>query len=152
MKATSMLSGLYLKLFGGLAALLVVVGLFLGLRHYKSLADSRGEKLEVICKTTREASGHPKLACGDVPAQIQFLGEAVTALGNAIRTQNAAVANLGAESERQKAAAAKASQIAQERARGAEAVADRLIASSRSTGPQSAPCKASKAVEEAWHG
>jgi hypothetical protein len=145
-----MLSGLYLKLFGGLAALLLVVGLFLGLRHYKNLAAERGDKLEVICKATREASGHKNLACGDVPAQISFLGEAVTALSNAIRTQNAAVASLGAESERQKAEAAKASQKAQERARGAEATADRLIASSRVAGPQSAPCKASKAVEDAW--
>jgi hypothetical protein len=144
------LSSLYLKLFGGLAALLIVVGLALGLRHYRNMANDRGEKLAAICQTTREASGHPKLKCGDVPAQIQFMGDAVTALSNSLRTQNAAVASLGEQTKQQQADSARASQKAQERARDAEAVADRLIASSRVAGPQSAPCKASKAVEEAW--
>jgi hypothetical protein len=144
------LSSLYLKLFGGLAALLVVVGLVLGVRHYKSLADSRGDKLEVICEATRNASNLPKLKCGEVVKQIEFMGQAIGTLTTAIHKQNDAVAAMAAESARQQQEAAKASQKAQERARDAEAVADRLIASSRVAGPQSAPCKASKAVEEAW--
>jgi hypothetical protein len=144
---------LYVKLIGGAVAALFVLGLVLGLKHYKALADSRGDKLTVICKTTRDASNHPKLNCGDVPDQITFLGQAVTALSNSIKVQNAAVAALGAESKREKAAAAQASQKAATRARGAEATADRLIASSRSSGApagSAAPCKPSKAVEEAW--
>jgi hypothetical protein len=144
------LSSLYVKLIGGLLAALVVLGLVLGLRHYKALADSRGDKLTVICKATRDASNHPKLNCGDVPDQITFLGQVVTALSNSIKVQNAAVAALGAESEREKAAAAQASQKAAMRARGAEATADRLIASSRVAVPQSAPCEPSKAVKESW--
>jgi hypothetical protein len=144
------LSSLYLKLFGGLAALLIVVGLVLGLRHYRNLANDRADKLAAICQATREASGHPKLKCGDVPAQIQFMGEAVTALNNAIRTQNAAVASLGEQTKAQQAEAAKAVLNAQGRAKAAEATSARLTASSRSGGAPGAPCEPSEALKDAW--
>jgi hypothetical protein len=36
-------SALTMKLIGGLAGLLILVGLVLGLKHYKSLAESRGD-------------------------------------------------------------------------------------------------------------
>jgi hypothetical protein len=139
-----------IKLIGLGVGALMLLGLILGLKHYKSLADDRGAKLATICQATREASGHPKLACSDVPAQITFLGQAVTALSNALKTQNAAVAALGAQSEREKAEAATAVLKAQGRAREAEGVADRLTASSNAGGLPGAPCEPSKAVKEQW--
>ena len=145
-----MFSSLYVKLIGAGVAALILIGLVLGLKHYKSLADSRGGKLEVICKATRDASGHPKLACGDVPAQIEFMGEAVTALSNSLKVQNAAVATLGAETTRQQAASQQASKSAEKRAQGAEATSARLAASSRSGEVQAKPCSPSKVLSEAW--
>jgi hypothetical protein len=73
------------KLIGAGVGLLILIGLVLGLKHYKALADSRGEKLEAICQATRDASNLPKLKCGEVPAQIGFLGDAL----NAVRTKTA---------------------------------------------------------------
>jgi hypothetical protein len=68
-------------ILGGLAALSFVL---LAL-HWKHQASERGEKLAVICQTTRTASGVPKLKCGEVAAQIQFMGEAL----NAVREKTA---------------------------------------------------------------
>jgi hypothetical protein len=115
--------------------------------HWKHQAADRGEKLAVICQSTRDASGQPKLKCSDVPAQIKFMGEAIGTLTQAIHKQNDAVTAMGAESERQKAEAAKASQAAQKRSTGAQATATRLEASSRAGGP---PCEPSKALKGAW--
>jgi hypothetical protein len=115
--------------------------------HWKHQAADRGEKLAVICQSTRDASGQPKLKCSDVPAQIKFMGEAIGTLTQAIHKQNDAVTAMGAESERQKAEAAKASQAAQKRSTGAQAMATRLEASSRAGGP---PCEPSKALKGAW--
>jgi hypothetical protein len=111
---------------------------------------ARGEQLAAICTATRAAANQPKLDCKQTAQQITFMGEAVQALSNSLKVQNAAVSALGEQTKAQQAEAAKARQKAQERARGAEAAADRLIASSRSAVPQGPPCKASKAVEEAW--
>lgn len=141
------LSSLYVKLLGGLAVALMVLSLFLGLRHYKHLANERGEKLATICTATRAASGQPKLKCGDVPQQIQFMGEAITTLTGAIHKQNDAVAALGTETTRQQQESAKASQAALGRARAAQATSARLSASSRAGG---APCEPSKALKGAW--
>lgn len=79
------LSSLYVKLIGGAVAALMLLGLILGLKHYKHLAEERGAKLTAICETTRTASGVPKLKCGEVAAQIQFMGEAL----NAVRVKTA---------------------------------------------------------------
>lgn len=136
-----------LKLIGLGVGILALIGLVLGLKHFKSLADERGAKLATICQTTRTASGHPKLSCADVPAQITFMGEAMTALSNALKTQNAAVKVLGDETARQQQEAAQASRNAATRARGAEATSQRLAVSSRSGGP---PCEPSKALQGAW--
>jgi hypothetical protein len=141
------LSSLYVKLIGGAVAALMLLGLILGLKHYKHLADSRGQSLAVICQSTRAASGNPKLKCSEVPAQIKFMGEAIGTLTTAIHKQNDAVAAMGAETARQQGESAKASQVAQERARGAQATSTRLTASSRSGGP---PCEPSKALKGAW--
>jgi hypothetical protein len=131
----------------GAAAILAFVLLAF---HWKSTMTDRGEKLATICQATRDASGHKSLKCADVPDQIKFMGEAVTALSNSLKVQNAAVASLGAESERQKAEAAQASQKAEKRSQGAEATANRLIASSRSTVAQNGSCEPSRAVKESW--
>jgi hypothetical protein len=145
------LSSLYIKLIGGVVAALLLLGLVLGLKHYKALAESRGETIAVICHATRDASGQPKLKCGEVAKQIGFMGQTIGTLTTAIHKQNEAVAAMGAETMREKAAAAKASQKAATRAREAEATAGRLIESSRSSKPPSgSQCEPSKAVQESW--
>jgi hypothetical protein len=133
-------------ILGGLAALSFVL---LAL-HWKHQAADRGEKLAVICQSTRDASGNPKLKCSEVPAQIKFMGEAVTALTGAIHRQNDAVAAMGAETARQQGESAKASQVAQERSKGALATSTRLSASSRSSEAQAKPCEPSKALKGSW--
>jgi hypothetical protein len=143
-------SWLTLKLVSGIAAGLMLLGLILGLKHYKHLADDRGAKLEVICQSTRDASGNPKLKCSEVPAQIKFMGDAIGTLTTAIHKQNAAVAAMGAETQRQQADSARASQVALERAGRAQATSTRLTASSRAGEAQAKPCEPSKALKEAW--
>lgn len=144
------LSSLYVKLIGGALAALVVLGLFFGLKHYKSLAESRGETLAIICQTTRDASGQPKLKCGDVPKQIQFMGQAIGTLTTALHKQSDAVASLGAETVRQQKAASDASKAAEKRAGKATMTSERLTASARSGERQKKPCEPSKALEGAW--
>jgi hypothetical protein len=145
-----MMSSLYIKLIGGAVAALMLLGLILGLKHYKKLAESRGETLAAICQATRDASGQPKLGCGQVPAQIKFMGEAMTALSNVIRVQNSAVAAMGSETTRQQQESARASEKAQERSKGAEATSARLTASSRSSESVARPCVPSKELTGAW--
>jgi hypothetical protein len=58
-----------------------------------------------------------------------------------------AVAAMGAETTRQQADSAKASEKAAERSKGALATSTRLNASSRAGG---APCEPSKALKGAW--
>lgn len=145
-----MLSSLYAKLIGGGIVLLILGGLFFGLRHYKSLAESRGEKLATICQQTRDSSGQPKLKCSEVTKQIQFMGEEIGTLRTSFNKQSAAVAAMGVETERQQAEGAKASKVAEKRAQGAEATSTRLTASSRSSAAQAKPCEPSKALMEAW--
>lgn len=127
----SFLTPLIMKLIGAGVAAVLLIGLVLGFRHYKSLAESRGQSLATICQATRDASGQKKLPCGDVPAQVKFMGEAITTLGNSLKQQNAAVATLGEQTKQQQADSARASQAAQERAGRAEATSARLTASSR---------------------
>lgn len=143
-------SALAMKLIGAGVGLLLLLSLVLGLKHYRNLANDRGAKLETICTATRNASGNPRLKCGEVPAQIAFMGDTITTLTTALRKQNDAVAALGAETRRQQGESAKASQAAQKRAEGAEATATRLVASSRAGGPPAASCEPSRAVKEAW--
>jgi hypothetical protein len=90
-------------ILGGVAILSFVLLAF----HWKSQAADRGEKLAVICQTTRDASGQPKLKCGEVAKQIGFMGQTIGTLTTAIHRQNDAVSAMGAESARQKAAATK---------------------------------------------
>jgi hypothetical protein len=130
-------------ILGGVAILSFVLLAF----HWKHQAADRGEQLAVICQFTRDASGNPKLKCSEVPAQIKFMGEAIGTLTTAIHKQNDAVAAMGAETTRQQADSAKASEKAAERSKGALATSTRLTASSRAGG---APCEPSKALKGAW--
>jgi hypothetical protein len=73
------------KLIGLAVAAAAILSFVLLAFHWKSAMTERGEKLAVICQTTRTASGVPKLKCGEVAAQIQFMGEAL----NAVRDKTA---------------------------------------------------------------
>jgi hypothetical protein len=138
-----------MKLVDGLVGLLMLAGLVLGLKHYKHLADDRGAKLATICETTRQASGHPKLNCGEVPAQIGFMGEAIGTLTNALNRQNAAVQAMGDATKQQQAASAEALKRARTRADAATATASRLAASA-AHGASGAACEPSAALKGAW--
>jgi hypothetical protein len=110
----------------------------------------RGEKLAAICQTTRAASGQPKLKCSEVPAQIQFMGEAIGTLTTAIHKQNDAVAAMGAETKRQQEIAAEASRSAAQRSNAVQGKSDRLTASASSAARKSAPCELSKELKGSW--
>lgn len=144
-----MLSGIRLYgLIGFVAALAIFIGFAL---HWKHQAADRKEKLVLICQTTRTAADNPKLACGQVAVQIAELGKSVVNLKAEVKSQNVAVNALAAESARQKAAAIEAARRADKAARGAQAVSDRLAASSRSpAAPSASQCKPSKVLEEQW--
>jgi hypothetical protein len=138
------------KLIGfglGALAVLAFIGLSLRWRHEMT---ARGEQLAAICTATRAAANQRKLDCKQVPQQITFMGEAVQALSNSLKVQNAAVSALGEQTKAQQAEAAKARQKAAESAQEAEAASQRLDASSRQKPPQGQPCEPSKAVKEQW--
>lgn len=137
----------YIKLAGLAIAAAAILSFVLLAFHWKSAMTERGEKLAVICQSTRDASGNPKLKCAEVPAQIKFMGEAIGTLTTAIHKQNDAVAAMGTETARQQGESAKASQAVLGRAREAQATSSRLEASSRSGGPA---CEPSKALKGAW--
>jgi len=139
------------KIIGGLVGLLLLAGLVFGLKHYKHLADTRGEKLEAVCQQVRTSAGQPKLKCADVVVQIGFMGETIKAQSSAIASQNAAVDMMGRRTAAAQAEAARASRIAQERSGRVAATVRGLDASSRASERQSQPCLPSKALKEAWH-
>lgn len=138
------------KLIGAGVGLLAIISFVLLAFHWKSTMTERGERLTAICTATRTASGNPDLACKDVPKQISFMGETISALSNSLKVQNAAVASLGEQTKQQQAESAKASQAAQERSKKADATSTRLDASSRSSAATAKPCEPSKALTEAW--
>jgi len=138
------------KIIGGLVGLLLLAGLVFGLKHYKRLADTRGEKLEAVCQQVRTSTGQPKLKCADVVVQIGFMGETIKAQSSAIASQNAAVDAMGRQTAAAQAEAARASRIAQERSDRVAATVRGLDASSRASERQSQPCVPSKALREAW--
>jgi uncharacterized protein with beta-barrel porin domain len=139
-----------LKLIGyGLGAL-AIIGLLAMVNGWRVERNHLRDWQTTVVSATRDASGNPKLAAKDVPQQITFLGQAVTALSNSLKVQNAAVASLGSETARQQQQAAQARQKAAQSAHEADASAQRLDASSRQTPPAGPPCAPSKAVEEQW--
>jgi hypothetical protein len=139
-----------IKLIGLAIAAASILSFVLLAFHWKNTMTERGEKLAAICQTTRAASGQPKLKCSEVPAQIQFMGEAIGTLTTAIHKQNDAVAAMGEKTAQLQAESAKASQAAQERAQGAQATSTRLEASSRSGERQAKPCELSKELKGSW--
>ena len=138
------------KLIGGLVAALILLSLIAERSRWMHRAHAAEAQVSADCKAARGSANNPKMACDQTDEQISFLGEAITALSNAIRTQNIAVASLGAASEKQQANSAKASQAAQERAKTAQAAATRLEASSRAGEAQAKPCEPSKTLTGAW--
>lgn len=143
-------SALVMKLIGAGIGILALLGLVLGLKHYKSLAESRGQSLALICQTTRDASGNPKMKCSEVPAQIKFMGDAIGTLTAALHKQNDAVAALGEETTRQQNLAVNAANQATQRQKPVAAAQQRLEASARSDGRKSAPCDLSPTLKDTW--
>ena len=138
------------KLIGFALAAAAILTFVITAFHWKSVMTERGEKLAVICQTTRTSSGQPKLKCSEVPQQIQFMGEAIGTLTTAIHKQNDAVTAMGARTAQLQSESAKASQKAHERAQGAQATSTRLEASSRSGERQARPCDLSKELKGSW--
>lgn len=138
-----------MKLIGIGVAALILLALVADRVRWMHRAHNAEGQIVAACTATREAAAN-KVDCKRMPEQIRLLGTAIKDLKAGIATQNAAVNALGAKSKADQAAAAQASQAAQARARGAEATAERLRASARSTVAPSAFCKPSKVVEEMW--
>jgi hypothetical protein len=136
-----------LKLIGYGVGALAVIALLAMVNGWRVERNHLRDWQTTVVVAARDASGSPKLAAKDVPQQIKLLGQAVIDLKLRIVEQNAAVAALGAESEREKAAAEQAARSAEKRAQGAQATSARLTASSRAGGP---PCEPSKALKGAW--
>lgn len=145
-----MISAFWLKAVGIGAALLALAVLVIDRNHQRSLARDRGEKLEMICSAVRDAAGNPKLACKDVVRQVNALGIAIIDLKVAIAEQNAAVRRLSNESARQQDEAKKAVSRNAERAKAAEATADRLRASAARNPGKNGPCEPSEELKGAW--
>lgn len=138
------------KLIGLAIAAAAILSFVILAFHWKSTMAGRGKELATICAATRAAAENPKLDCKQVPAQIGQLGQSIAALKSAIADQNEAIASLGKHSADQQAAAAQASQVAQNRAGKAQATSGRLTASSRASDAQAKPCAPSKALTDAW--
>ena len=139
-----------LKLIGlgvGLLALVGLVAMVLGWRSERN--ELRQWQVEVLV-ATRSAAANPALGKNDVAKQIEALGRSVRNLEAGIAAQNAGIDRLKAEQDRQRAASAKASRIAQERARRTGATITRLDASSRSPERLAKPCEPSRTLQEAW--
>jgi hypothetical protein len=138
-----------IKLIGiGIAAFLLL-GLIAERGRWMHRAHNAETELATICAAVRAAADNPKMDCKRAAQQIGLMGQDIVNLKVGIAHQNAAVSALNVESERQKAEAARASQNARVRANAAEATAERLRASARSSTPSRA-CEPSKTLQEAW--
>jgi hypothetical protein len=143
-------SWLTLKLGGMILGAVAIIGFVLMAFHWKHQAADRKEKLEVICKATRDANNMPKLNCGGVPDQIRFMGDAINALHVSLDRQNAAVKAMGEASANAQKEAEKAISASKERVKGAQGQSDRLAASARDPARQKQPCEPSKELTGAW--
>jgi hypothetical protein len=140
----------YVKLIGGLVAALILLGLVAERSRWMHRAHAAEAQYALDCAAARKSAANPKMKCDQTDEQIGFLGEAIATLTNAIHRQNDAVTALGAQTKQQQADSAKASQVAEKRAQGAQATSGRLAASSRSSEAQAKPCEPSKALKGAW--
>lgn len=135
------------KLIGiGLGALALIAAVL----WFRSVLNERAElrtwQTEVVT-ATREASANPKLDKKLVAQQIRLLGDNIKQCKGALASQSAAVNRLGEETERLQGLAAEASRKAAQRVDKAMGVSERLLASSRSSGPH---CEPSAALKGAW--
>lgn len=138
------------KLIGSLVAILIVFGLVAERSRWMHRAHSAEAENATVCAAIRAAADNPKMDCKRAAQQVGLMGQSIADLKAGIAHQNTAVNALAAESDRQKAEAAKAVLSARGRAREAQATSDRLAASSRSGGAVAKPCDPSKALEGAW--
>lgn len=137
-----------------LALAIVAIVLVLDLRAEKRHLAATQHRLELAddanakdCAAAALAAGNPKLDCRRAAEQIRALGEGLAQARAAIEKQNAAVNALASKSAAQQASAAIVIKRAQDRARDASAVAQRLRASSGKAGD---PCVPSSALIDAW--
>lgn len=138
------------KLIGiGIGALAIIAFVLMAF-HWKHQAADRAEKLEIICKATRDAADNPKMNCGNVTLQIGELGASVKNSKAALDRQNSAVKAMADASAKARHDAEKAVSAAKERAKAAESVSDRLAASASDPARKKAPCEPSKALVGAW--
>lgn len=132
----------------GMAAGALAVAIFVVMAlHWRSQRNELREWQAQVVAATRDAADNPKLGKAGVAQQIVLLGKSIADLRTGIANQNAAINAQAAETKRQQIAAAKASDMAKERAARAEATANRLSASSRAGGP---PCEPSDALKGSW--
>lgn len=139
------------KLIGFLAVILLVLGLVAERGRWMHRAHSAEAENATVCAAVRAAANNPKMDCKLAAQQIGLMGQSIADLKTGIAHQNTAVHALAAESDRQKAEAAKAVLNAAARARASQVTSDRLAASSRSGAVQAKPCEASKVLSDAWH-
>lgn len=118
--------------------------------HWKGQAADRKEKLELICKATRDAADNPKMNCGNVTLQIGELGASVKNTTAALDRQNAAVNALAVANAKAQQDAVKAVSAAAQRAKAAQSVSDRLSASANDPARKKAPCAPSETLAGAW--
>lgn len=128
----------------------LIAFLFISRGHWIDRAHGDEARISSLCQATRDAAANPTLDCKDTDAQIKLLGQAVSTLKGELARQNAAITALGQQTAQERAAAEKAYKIAQERAQEAQAISQRLEASSRSAPAQAASCAPSKALSEQW--
>lgn len=139
-----------LKLIGYGAGVLAIIALLAMVNGWRVERDRLREWRTQVVAAARDASGSPKLAEKNVPAQIRLLGQSIAGLKDAVAKQNAAVAALGAESERRKAEASRAAKAAEKRADSAASTSARLSASARAGDRSKKPCEPSKELQNAW--
>lgn len=139
------------KLIGFGLGLIAVLGFIFMALSWRAERNALRDWQTVTLGATRDASGNPKLHKRDVPQQIRAIGDSLSAVTRTLERQNAAVDALAERTEEQQRNAAQAAQDARRRAReGGEAASARLIASSRSSGRQTAPCEPSETLRESW--
>lgn len=138
------------KLIGIGVGILALVALIVTVMGWKTERDRLRIWQNQVLAATRTAADNPKLGADKVPMQIDLLGQSVAALKDAVARQNAEIASLGQESNRQQVAGEAAVKAAQPHAQRAQASSSQLEASSRSSAVLAKPCEPSAKVKELW--
>ncbi|MGE0179000.1 MAG: hypothetical protein AB7O91_04165 [Sphingomonas sp.] len=134
-----------------------IIGLAIALLITRATLERRTAERDVavafgnlVTEATRAAAGNPRLARGQVPAQIDAMGRGLDTLRAGLERCNASARAAADNDARRQQAAATAVQAARERAQGAEATAARLRASAARGADPGGECEASEAVRETW--